>query len=492
MLVVVLSLVLKIAFLLHGDIINRDGALYIAAAQCHFKGDFSAGLAYYQMPLYPLVLAAVYSVVGNWIIAGKLLSIVPLVGCLLPLYIITRRLFDDDAARWTVLLFAVLPVFNFAATSIMRDPLALLFVLTAIATLLVFYQEGRYRYLALVAVCSVVALLTRVEGVLLFGVIVLAIAMYIVAHAESYWSFGGIAIALVVIMATVFMAIYGKGNYARLDEIAQWWHQLKNGHMFSGYQRLMELLSQMQHQSPAANYHCNLLEVTRHYAPVIYAIGMAELLGKIIFPTSVLAFASKKIVTGDTVKVELKRGRWIVKLVWLLFFVLNIVFAMKMNFTTKRYLWIPAVLLLPWVGNGMAHWWNNRARRPLVCYLLLAVVVCTPLVKTVTALAKTEDLTIIAASQWLHDYDKQHKLNIVYNDRRFYAYLQRDSGGLRSYEDMGALRQVVDDDPEIDAVAVYFSNKHPVDIHFVDFRVIKIFTGSIKTVVLLQRNNVMP
>jgi len=424
--IVSLSVLLKIIFLLQNEVVNSDGALYIAAAEKYAHGLFADGARYYPMPFYPLLLASMHFLVPDWIIAGQLLTVVPLILALWPLYVLTRRLFDYQSALWATLLFTVLPVFNQCSTSIKRDPLFLLFVLCSLMFLVICYQGCQVKAIVGLALFTILAILTRIEGVLL-PVVSLGAAIACWWHSREKGAFllrailALFAISIIVALILYGLDVVGISVTTRLVEVVTWVRELFTLKLFAGYQRLMQVLREMQLMFPGGSYHNNLFEVTRHYAPIIYLIGFAEMMIKAIFPTSLLAFvAFRWCIKGDETT-----GRWLVLLTWLVFLLLNIIFVMKQNFTTERYLWIPIVLSLPWLGYGVNLWWQQRGQRRMVALLVVVLIIMAPLSKTVAVATKTQDNTVVTAGRWLRDYDPQRQMAILYNDRRLPLYANR-------------------------------------------------------------------
>ena len=89
--------------------ISSDGVRYIRAAQDFFEANISAGLHSLYPPGYPLLIAAVYPLIGDWELAGQFLSLLFGVGLLLPLYWICRDIFNIKIALIGCYLAAVSP-----------------------------------------------------------------------------------------------------------------------------------------------------------------------------------------------------------------------------------------------------------------------------------------------------------------------------------------------------------------------------------------------
>lgn len=486
LLIVLLSLLLKVALLLQGKVINPDAVIYIAAAKKHAHGLFNEGLHYYRMPFYPLLLALTHVVIPDWILAGQLLTIIPLVLALWPLYTLTQRLFNRESALWTMLLFAVLPAFNTVSTSIMRDPLFLLFVLSALLFLVVCYQDRRPKAMIGFSLFTVLAVMTRIEGVLL--PVIALVVLFVFWRRSLPGAFQVRTVAgLILIPLALAAMLWGLGPLGinaslRLSEVSIWITSLVSLEIFTGYQHLMQALKALQQTLPRSALTGNLLETTRHYAPLIYVVGLTEIITRSIFPTSLLAFWAFRRREKKTVPLD----RWLILLPWVAFVLLNLLFLLKMNFVQGRYLWIPIVLSLPWIGYGVSLWWQQRDNRKFVATLVIMLILLAPLSKTVAVAAKPQDTTIVEAGLWLRDYDPLRQLAILYNDRRLPLYADRVFE-FRKTRKLKHLRKSAQRKKGVELVVLYLSNKKKENYAIEGFEPVKVIEGENKTVVFLRR-----
>lgn len=122
-------LLLAVAVRLYGtsvaSTINIDGTLYINQAKALYYGqwqDLSCGLGF--LPLNSLLLVPLYFVTKNWIVAAKSLSLVCGVGSILPIYLISRRFFEERICLTTLLLLSLIPVLVNSSIEIIKDPVA--------------------------------------------------------------------------------------------------------------------------------------------------------------------------------------------------------------------------------------------------------------------------------------------------------------------------------------------------------------------------------
>ena len=89
--------------------ISSDGIYYIEAAKDFFAGNIAAGLASVYPPGYPVLIAAVFPLVGDWELAGQLLSLLFGVLLLWPLYLLFRDVYNERVAVIACFLAAVSP-----------------------------------------------------------------------------------------------------------------------------------------------------------------------------------------------------------------------------------------------------------------------------------------------------------------------------------------------------------------------------------------------
>ncbi len=102
--------------------LNFDGEIYIAAARKYAEGMYREGLAIYPMPLYPYLIALVHRIIPNWILAGRLISYFSMTLTVIPLYLLSKDLFDRRAAFWAFIAFTPLPETLLHSNEVMCDP----------------------------------------------------------------------------------------------------------------------------------------------------------------------------------------------------------------------------------------------------------------------------------------------------------------------------------------------------------------------------------
>lgn len=422
--IIVLSIILKGLFILQDPVVNPDALVYISAAHKYSEGLFAEGIKYYSMPLYPLMLATAHSVLSDWILAGQLLSAVPLILSILPLYILTSQLFDRKSGLAASLLFTVLPVFNETSTEIMRDPLFLFFTLSALALL----AQNHYKYASFSLIGSVlfavIATLIRIEGILLL-IVVPSLLFWQSRHQLNANS--AIKIIAIILLSIFSLALFlwgfsfwGTSSQSRLPEVFDWVKKIVSFEIFDNYHFLMERLRDIEHQLPGNGYKNNLIENVRHYAPFLYIIGLIQIMIKEVWPISIVAlwalrYRKKRLLSSSSV---------MLLCTILLFMLLNLVFCIAENFTTTRYMWIPIVLLIPFIGNGITLLWDRLFNQKIVLALLFVMFFVAPAGKTLAQI-NSDRPSVRQAAQWLKQKDPNQQMKVVFNDRRLALYSDR-------------------------------------------------------------------
>jgi 4-amino-4-deoxy-L-arabinose transferase-like glycosyltransferase len=173
--------------------ISWDGVYYIRAAEAFYRGDFFGGLQSVYPPGYPLLIAAIYPLTGDWELAGQMVSLSLGVGILFPLYWMFRSLFSEKVALLSCYLAAVSPFLTLYSAHVRSETPYLFFSALALYHFLTGIQRrsrGDFLWGGLIAGC---AFLIRPEalGYLLIvpGVLVLRwLRQKKIGLAWSLWS----------------------------------------------------------------------------------------------------------------------------------------------------------------------------------------------------------------------------------------------------------------------------------------------------------------
>jgi len=152
--------------------INNDGILYIEAARHFWAGAWSEGLASFYPPLFPIMIAAAYPLIGDWELAGQFWPFVLGVLGLFPLFGLLRALYGPRVAQVALLFYGVSPYLARLSLHVRTEIPYIFFLLLALFLLQRGLDRGSPLSFFSMGVSSGLAYLIRSEG---FGLVVVLI-----------------------------------------------------------------------------------------------------------------------------------------------------------------------------------------------------------------------------------------------------------------------------------------------------------------------------
>jgi 4-amino-4-deoxy-L-arabinose transferase-like glycosyltransferase len=188
-------------------IINPDGPLYIHQARSVYYSSSGAPwnsvLIYFSN--YPLLIAGIYSIIGNWVIAAKVVSLIFGTMLLVPLYLLSKRFFDERIALLLTLVFALMPFLVDRSVDVVRAPVFWFFLVLGMHFFIVQVGEKRHFYLLLSSLSFVFAAWARIEGILFIGVSY--IFMLIMRQERKLVKLGVFSIPIVLLVIVFFLGL---------------------------------------------------------------------------------------------------------------------------------------------------------------------------------------------------------------------------------------------------------------------------------------------
>jgi len=425
--VLCLSLIIKIILALFTKVINPDGVLYITAAQHFASGDFRAGLAIYPMPAYSLLILLTHLLIRDWIIAALTVNIVMTVSILIPLYLLTKNLFDQRAAFWACVAFALSPLPNHWSIEVIRGPSFMFFFAWAAYFGHRAIQTGKLSLFSLAALSAMLSAMFRVEGLIFFPCSILFLIFLLLGRANDRIArIKGtcILVAFPLVIGATLLLVLGSSwsSYSRLSELIQ-----KAQNLFSlGFLDNYKLIHQQLKTLGAGSYGNSFTVFASRYLQTIYLIGLLELFIKVLFPAYliplVLGFKHSKL-----------RNRGFILFLSGFYLLFIYLYLISMNTVNDRFVFVPSSLLYPWIGAGLDRLYAlfKRSRKPLVVgAILLLIFVCAPTYRSVRVLWKQDDVVKVAG-RWLAGVPEFKGKKMIATDARIPFYADRRSGYIR-------------------------------------------------------------
>jgi 4-amino-4-deoxy-L-arabinose transferase-like glycosyltransferase len=481
------SALFKTAMALCTPVINPDGVLYINTAMEFAQGHWRQGLALASkpMPFISLLIALLHWVIPDWVAAASCILVLSSVLVLVPLYLLTVRLFDRQAAFWACALFAVAPLPNRWAVEIIRDPPFLLFLAWSIYWGLVAVESRKIGGMLLALGAAMVAALFRIEAT----VVIPLLLLFRLGVAEpgprprAAWLKRGLAWVFLGLVLVGSVLIIGKPEWGTVNRVTEPFMELRklwSLQFLDNYRILFKHLRSFQDLLPNPEFEPNFVSITRNYLAVIYLIGILDSLVKVVFFSNVIP-----LVFGF--RHAAGRERLCVLVVACTYFLIAYYFIIDRTWVTDRYLLVPAFLLFPWVGMGFSRMLElvRASSRPrLAGVMVMVVFLILPVGKSIRSVAH-EDRVVRTAAEWIAAKPAWQHAKLLTNEPRipFYAgsglpYLAYDGRDYGAMEELGVVNGM-------DVIIIHRSLKNAGPLsEFNAFRQIKEFSGRKSTVVL--------
>jgi hypothetical protein len=204
----------------HTDVFFADGLRYIAQAMAIDHGSWNQGLVRsVDHPIYPMMIAGVHRVLGGndwraWQFFAQAAAATSGVLLVIPIYLISLEVFGPASAWLACFLIYLLPFNGHVLADTLSESTFLLFWSWGVWAALRFLRRGGLFWLPLVIALSVLAYLTRPEGLIL-PVALLATLILItffcageLPRKNRWWAIGLLVVGP-ILAAGPFMIIKG-------------------------------------------------------------------------------------------------------------------------------------------------------------------------------------------------------------------------------------------------------------------------------------------
>ena len=152
-LVFLLGLAVRIFAFRNTYIINSDGVLYIHQARALYYGNRDALVSCYMsyISAIPFFIAGIHAIVHDWLIAGKMVSLVFGFLTLFPVFLPFAAFLKEPFALFGTLIFALIPVFVDKSADVLKDPVCWFFVAMGLVLFVKEMDGGKSRFLLILS-----------------------------------------------------------------------------------------------------------------------------------------------------------------------------------------------------------------------------------------------------------------------------------------------------------------------------------------------------
>ncbi len=185
-------------------VVAPDGSRYLRMARLMLEGKFGAALDVNPMhPLFPLLIALGDALIGNPLVAGAAVSAILGGLALIPLYAISRAVWDDRVATVAGMLYVFLPPVAILHGEVMTEGTFHFFFFSSMALAWSALERKSWERAVLAGACTGLAWLARPEGIYLLPLFLLA-ALF---HRHRFTPAAlGLALAAAFLLAYPYLA----------------------------------------------------------------------------------------------------------------------------------------------------------------------------------------------------------------------------------------------------------------------------------------------
>ena len=422
LILLLLSAALKLSISLFIKVINYDGVFYITAAIKLAEGEFKEALTIHGMPFYPLLIALTHHVIPNWIAAARFISLISSILTVIPLYLLTREIFHRQAALLASAAFALLPLSNHLSVEIMRDPLFLFFFAWSVYFAHRAIESRKLIHFLLSSLTCLFSILCRHEGLILYSFYTLYIFCLFLRRSQDRNALFKAMLVYIAPPLLIFILVSlgdkWPPTFNRIDVIILRINETINLKFVDSYTRIYSQLRDLEIATTTAKEWQNLIEIVRHYIPLIYLIGLLEIFIKVLFLPYLIPLAVGVWKARN-------RNNLFIILLTACYFLILYYFMISRNSIRERYLLTPAFLLYPYIGVGLDRlciYIKESSRRRLLTILLVILFALLPVYRSFKIIWNQESVPLVAG-EWIATIPQFQKTKIITTDRRipFYA-----------------------------------------------------------------------
>ena len=470
-------------------VIGTDGYFFVKNSQFYYSGQFLEALKASHQPLYPMLIALLNKAVGNFEVAGKLVSLILGTLTVLPLYFLARSIFSHRVAVFAAFVLAFNVTHIRLSADIMTESAYTFFFVSAV-WLSWEMLRGETRVLPVLAgVFTALAYYTRPEGL---GVALIAVPWLFLrglwdAHVPSRPLRTAFLFTLVIVMLVLPYVLF-------IHKETGVWNITKKGSSreIMGYETAKtpeERKSIDKVEERKSDFEWLFECKQKGYYPLIgfYIVGKFI---KVCFypfiPFMLLGLFTVRRNSGRpgnvlrdimNIRMALSSGRpsgeFFIISIFLLYFIVLFMLATTSYYVSGRYLLPLMALSAMWTGAGMERTvrylseinlrgFNVSAGTATVMILVLLSVLTLP---KATKIKRRHEIMQKEAGHWLRDRDSKRPPVIMGLQKvAFYAdceFVPMPDGGYNRLVEVAK-------DYDIDYLLIYAEETSPEVLQLLD------------------------
>jgi len=417
-------------------VIAQDGAMYIKMAQLYAAGEYHHELfrthAYYSF--FPLFILLFYKVIGDWVLAGQLVSALCGALTVIPLYLLARRIIDEKIALWGTTFYALCPLLVQYSAEVLRDVPFIFFYTTALWWGYKGIKDGKLFFVGLSSLFITISASLRPEGLTLLAALTLFLLWHGLKNGISWkkrlMAFGVLGATVFFIFSLVGLLMNQKGIQIGKMQV----RAIKNIVGIKGVienKTIKSIENEVEKMDISATGK-EFFALAKKHRFVLYSSHIFYNTVK-VFNILFLLFLFGLIKRR---KIKYRQDEFLLFSIYAVLVPMFLIYLNDINYLHARYLFPLVVPSLIWSGVGFVELkeriirWTKPGDFPLKDYVvrwitpLLLLVICVPLLAMALAPQRKDKLELKEIGLWLKNNGYAHSIIVgqnEFNRLAFYA-----------------------------------------------------------------------
>ncbi len=343
------ALLLRIIKVYQDTVIVHDGIIYIKMAKIVASGDLEKISEYSFFNLYPVLIALAQPIFWDWELSGRMVSAILGALTVIPLFLLVRKMIDQKVALITSLLYLISPHFIEFSSEVLRESSFWFFSITALWLAWEGIGEKKWYLLSLSSIFAGLASFTRIEGIAIFILILLWIALFLCKKGFGLKKI----FAFLLIFAFSFPLLISPSLWIIKTKLGRWEFGQVGGYfknlpyLIYGTEKVLEASPDVLEKTTIP--FKGFLEISKRHR---YILFLSEVIYKFVKSLSLVFFFLLLFGILRRKSVPYSRNEWAILLWFGVFFLFSFFYMTKHYYFSTRHGLLMGFPALVWSGMG--------------------------------------------------------------------------------------------------------------------------------------------
>jgi hypothetical protein len=403
--------------ILQTPVIANDAILYINTAKLYFNGAYHDALLVCPFSILPLLVSYSYKIVGDWVMAGQLVSSFCGALTVIPFYLLARRIFDGGVALCSATFYIVCPGLVQYSAEVLRDIPFIFFYVSALWLAYTGIKNEKGLHLGLSNIFAAFSILIRREGLLLLIIIGLFLLWKVIRGRVSWQKAAILLSSFLLSLICIFMVL---GIFTKeMRGLSSLYERVKEEWKTSSAEATIKNIEREVDEKNFSPPGRNFFQLAKRYRLSIY---LSHIIYKSINVFTVPIFLLFLFGLIKRKKMGYRGDEFLLLSIWGVFIVAFLFHLNNTNYFATRYPFSVIVPSLIWSGVGfvevrerVVQWiqkkdcrFRDRVIRRMTPLLLL--IICVPLLIAALSPHRRDKLELKEIGVWLQEHGYAHSI----------------------------------------------------------------------------------